>query len=77
MNEQQPAYAWDITVLQYNHYGDKVESKTPMTVHASTKTEVTTKVRAAFDATYDEFRKFWSHGWQLNSLTELDREPTA
>jgi len=63
-------YRWHIDVKKYNLYGDRVESTTPMTVLAETKAEVTTKVNAAFGATYDDFRKFWSHGWVLKSVEE-------
>lgn len=68
-----PLYEWDIEVRRLNHYGDRVESRTPAKVLASTKAEVTTKVRAMFNATYDDFRKFWSHTWALNSVQEVQR----
>ena len=67
-------YRWHIDVKRYNTYGDRVESVTPMTVLADTKAEVTTKVQAAFNSTYDDFREFWSHGWALKSVEE---EPPA
>lgn len=66
------AYRWDVTVRRWDHYGQKVESKIPMTVVASTRSEVTDKVRAAFEANYDSFRKFWSHDWTLGSVTEVE-----
>lgn len=66
-----PVYEWDIEVRRLNTYGDRVESRTPAKIRAATKAEVTTKVRAMFDATYDNFRKFWSHTWALNSVTEV------
>ena len=71
-----PLYEWDIEVRRRNHYGDRIESRIPAKVLASTKAEVTTKVRAMFNATYDDFRKFWSHTWALNSVKEVQR-PSA
>jgi hypothetical protein len=67
-------YAWDITVLHFNTYGDRVVTETPAVIHAATKAEVTEKVRAMFGATYDDFRKFWSHDWALNSVREIAAE---
>jgi hypothetical protein len=63
-------YSWDITVRRWNTYGNQVTSRTPTTVIAATKSEVTEKVRAMFEVQYDSFRKFWSHDWVLNSVTE-------
>lgn len=67
-------FRFEIEVLKYNTYGDKVAVRTPMSVLAEDKNEVTEKVRAAFNATYDSFRNFWSHSWVLNSVNE---EPAA
>lgn len=67
----QPVYEWDIEVRRLNTYGDRVESRTPTKVLAATKGEVTTKIRAMFDATYDDFRNFWSHTWALNGVREV------
>lgn len=63
-------YRWEIDVLEYNTYGTKVVRRIPMSILAVTKTEVTEKVRVAFDAEYDDFRKFWSHRWLLKSIYE-------
>ena len=63
-------FRWEIEVLEYNTYGDKIVKRTPMSVLAPTKTGVTEKVRAAFEAKYDGFRKFWSHGWTPISVSE-------
>lgn len=63
-------YRWEIGVRQLDHYGEKFISETPMSVTAATKSEVTEKVRVAFGATYDSFRKFWSHTWVLKSVAE-------
>jgi hypothetical protein len=30
--------------------------------------DVTRQVRQMFGATYDDFRKFWSHDWTLQSV---------
>lgn len=68
-----PLYEWDIEVRQLDRSGELVTSRTPAKVLASTKAEVTTKVRAMFGATYDDFRKFWSHTWALNSVQEVQR----
>ena len=70
-----PVYEWKITVLGCDTYG-KVAYRTPATIFAPTKTEVTAKVRAAFGATYDDFRKFWSHDWTLISVREVRTDST-
>jgi len=67
----EPVYEWDIEVRRLNTYGDRIEARTPVKIRASTKAEVTTKVRAMFGATYDDFRGFWSHTWALNGVTEV------
>ena len=68
-------FEWDVNVRRKNTYGDKIVSTTQMTVLAATKSEVTAKVRAAFEAKYDDFRKFWSHDWTLNSVREVHPLP--
>lgn len=67
-------YRWNITVVWLNTYGDKIEERTPATILAADRDEVTRKVRAMFNATYDDFRKFWSHGWKLESVEEVDSQ---
>ena len=67
-------FRWEIEVLEYNTYGDRIVKRTPMSLLADTKTGVTEKVRAAFEAKYDDFRKFWSHGWALVSVSEPAHE---
>lgn len=67
-------YRWDIEVRTWNTYGDRIVRRTPMSILACSRSEVTDKVRAAFEATHDDFRKFWSHSWALISITE---EPTT
>ena len=68
-----PLYEWDIEVQRLDNYGQRVEERTPAKVLASTRAEVTGKVRTMFGATYDDFRKFWSHTWALNSVQEVQR----
>lgn len=68
-------FRWEIEVLEYNTYGDKIVKRTPMSLLADTKSAVTEKVRAAFEAKYDDFRGFWSHGWALLSVSEPAQEP--
>lgn len=65
-------YEWKITVRRWNTYGDKVEESVQATVLGATKSEVTAKVRAAFEAKHDDFRKHWSHDWTLQSMREVD-----
>ena len=67
-------YEWDITVLRYDHYGTKVVGRSPAKVLAKDRNEVTEKVREMFNATYDDFRKFWSHSWSLNGAVEIQQE---
>ncbi|TAJ21811.1 MAG: hypothetical protein EPO65_00490 [Dehalococcoidia bacterium] len=70
-------FEWDITVRRWDYYGNKVEARTPAKVIAADRAEVTTKVRAMFGAKYDDFRKFWSHDWTLNSARELSMPPAS
>ena len=66
-----PRFEWHIDVKRLNTYGDRVEESTPATIVAATRAEVTTKVRVAFGAQYDDFRKFWSHTWSLREVREV------
>lgn len=68
-------YRWNITVRKLNHYGDRVDDTTPAVVLAANRDEVTQKVRKMFNATYDSFRKFWSHDWMLTSVEEVTTWP--
>jgi len=63
-------YRWQIIVRRWDTYGEHVLSETPMTVFAANKAEVTTKVCDAFNASFDTFRKFWSHDWLLERVDE-------
>lgn len=67
----EPLYRWTIKVREKNTYGDRVTSLTPTTVLAKNRAEVTDKVREAFGAKYDDFRRFWSHDWILDSVDEV------
>lgn len=64
-------FEWTIEVRRLNLYGDRIEQRTPAVILAADRAEVTTKVRVAFGATYDNFRKFWSHTWALESMREV------
>jgi hypothetical protein len=69
MSDETPeTYRWSITVREWNHYGDRVAKKTPAVVVAANRVDVTRQVRQMFGATYDDFRKFWSHDWTLQSV---------
>ena len=72
-SESAPVFEWDIEVRRLNTYGDRIETRTPAVILAADKVEVTQKVRVMFGATYDDFRKFWSHTWTLNSVREVTR----
>lgn len=64
-------YEWTIVVRRWNTYGDKIEGVTPAVIIAPDREQVTVKVRAAFNAKYDDFRKFWSHDWALKEVREV------
>ena len=63
-------YRWDVTVRNWNHYGDKVMARRGASILAANRSEVTENVRTMFEATYDDFRKFWSHDAVINSVCE-------
>jgi hypothetical protein len=65
-------YRFDGTVKRLNTYGDRFETSTPTSVTAATMDEATEKARVAFGATYDGFRKFWSHQFFIDSVTEVE-----
>ena len=68
--ETKPVFRWDIVVRRWDTYGNRILSTTPMTILASTRDEMIDKARTAFSASYDSFRKFWSHDVLLNSVDE-------
>lgn len=68
-------YEWHIDVQRLDHYGQRVEATFPMVVIAANRSEVTTKVHTAFEAKYDDFRKFWSHKWGLREVREIHAPP--
>ena len=61
---------FEIEVKRWNEYGDRLVSRTPAKIVASDLEEVTEKVRAIFAASYDDFRKFWSHTYDVIAVTE-------
>jgi len=63
-------YKWHIDVRRKDAHGGIV-SVIPAVIHATDRAEVTTKVLAAFNATYDDFRQFWSHDWLLREVREI------
>lgn len=71
-------FRWEITILERNHYGDKIVNRTPASVLGKDRAEVTDKVRIIMNAEYDSFRGFWSHTWAFISVKEeADAEPSA
>lgn len=68
-------YRFDGTVKRFNTYGDRVETSTPTSIIAATMIEATDKAHAVFGATYDGFRKIWSHRFFIESVTEVEAEP--
>lgn len=69
--QETPMFRFEIDVLAYDRSGDRVTSRTPTTILAKDKAEVDEKVRVVFNATYDDFRKFWSHRWVLRAVNEV------
>lgn len=67
----EPVYEWAIEVRKWNLYGTRIDERIPTVIRAATRDQVTAKVRTAFGATYDDFRKFWSHDWRLESVHEV------
>lgn len=65
------ALRWEIVVRLWDHYGEKTTQSWPTSIVAIDRNEVTEKVRAAYNATYDSFREFWSHDWRLVSTSEI------
>jgi hypothetical protein len=68
---EQAIYRRTVMVKKYDIYGERIVASTPTTILAKDQAEVTAKVREAFNAKYDDFRKFWSHGWTLTSVDEV------
>jgi hypothetical protein len=66
-----PIFEWHVNVRRWDHYGNRVEMVTPAVIRAADRVEVTEKVRTAFNAEYDTFRKFWSHDWTLREVREV------
>lgn len=70
-------YRFEGTVRKWNHYGDKVVARTPASILASTDVEAQEKARVMFGATYDDFRKFWSHDFTVERVTEAGGSENA
>lgn len=66
-----PLFEFTCTVRRRDMYGDRYVSTTPSTVLAKNIGEATEKAREAFGATYDDFRKFWSHDVLIDSVKEI------
>ena len=68
----EPMYLWKVTVRKWDgQYKESVVSKTPATFYGRDRDSVTDKVRAAFNAEFDSFRKKWSHDWVLLEVEEV------
>ncbi len=61
-------YRFEIVVRQWNTYRTRVLERIPTSILATDTADVTEKVRAIFNAKYDDFRHFWSHDWELTSI---------
>ena len=72
-----PQYRFNGELLKYNTYGDRVERKYSVSILASTMSEAVDKARAMANATYDDFRKFWSHGLRVDSIVEVVEQVPA
>ncbi len=68
-----PTLRSQVTVRRWDLYGTRVIRHTPATILAADRAELTAKVRDMFGATYDDFRKFWSHDHQV---IRADEEPS-
>ena len=65
-------FRFEGTVKRLDTYGERFVSSTPTSIIAATLDEATEKARLAFGATYDGFRKFWSHRFFVESVTEVE-----
>ncbi|WP_223693811.1 hypothetical protein [Leifsonia poae] len=70
-------FRFELTVQKLNVYGDRVDSTSAASILADNLSEAVTKGRVAHSATYDDFRKFWSHSFSLVSVTEADPMPAT
>lgn len=68
-------YRWEVEVRRWNTYGDKIAHRYRASILADTKAELFDKMRAAFNATYDDFHKFWSHDLYIESMSEEPPTP--
>lgn len=66
--QEKKMYRWHVQVKTLDHYGQRYTSTTPCEFIAADRADVTQQMRVAFNATYDDFRKFWSHTWFLDRM---------
>ncbi len=66
-----PRYEFTCIVRRRDTYNREYVSKVPASVFAETIDEATDKLRDAFGAKYDDFRKFWSHSVLIESVKEV------
>lgn len=80
MTNSTPTFRWEGTVHVLNTYGDQVVSKMKISIIAPTIQEATVRGRAAMGATFDDFRKFWSHKLTFERAVAIEesapQEPT-
>jgi 3-oxoacyl-[acyl-carrier-protein] synthase III len=62
-------------MLKKNEYGDRVVKEYAVSIVAATMDEAIQKTRAMAGATYDDFRRFWSHDLRVNSIEEVEEPP--
>lgn len=68
MTDAPKQYRWFVQVRQWDHYGHRVVAKTPAVFIGTDRVDVTQRMREAYNATYDDFRRFWSHDWVLDRM---------
>lgn len=66
-----PRYRFDGTVKRLDTYGERFTTSTHTSIIAATLDEATEKARVAFGANYDTFRRFWSHRFFVDTVTEV------
>jgi hypothetical protein len=65
-------FRYNMTAVKYNTYGDRIVDRFPTSILANNLTEAIDKGHLAYSATYDDFRKFWSIGFVVDSVSEED-----
>lgn len=64
-------YEFTCVVRKRSEYNDRNVAAYEATVIAHDVSEAVDKLRTAFCASYDDFRKFWSHSVHLASVKEI------